>query len=313
MLIGGGALVVVAVAFGLLSKTGQATPVGSSAMAPSQESPSISASQLAVPANEGVSEPVGDATVSSRIPDQEEHQGDKPSDEEPATPPQEPTASSEGTWMVVLGSFTASESNKAESELARARQSGLTVRLVTASEYPGMRPGYTVLVEGPMSSSDAKRLVKERRSLVKDAYALNAYDQREQKPVAAVDTSADEQELRVKVAQWESDWENYRLEDFLSHYSSAAKIKTLTYNRSYDEFAKDQSEKFAKPGDLRITNDNVKVVINGDRAQVSFKNRYDRRGGLGKTYNSVSNQVWRLRKIEGRWLIYEDTCYPYRK
>ena len=120
---------------------------------------------------------------------------------------------------------------------------------------------------------------------------------------------ADMSEARSGVAQtisnWKSSWENLNISDYMSTYSSEARILSNRRWYSYSQYYTHESEKFGEGGRIVLSLGAPDISVNGDTAIATFNNTFQRYGGKGD-YSSSGVEAFKLRNVGGRWLIDED-------
>lgn len=80
------------------------------------------------------------------------------------------TPSSDGNWLVILGSFPKNDYQKADDRLRYIRGIGYEARIIDTDQYPNLKSGLWSVVIGPYTKSYAKDLVTKMHPVVGDAY-----------------------------------------------------------------------------------------------------------------------------------------------
>lgn len=122
-------------------------------------------------------------------------------------------------------------------------------------------------------------------------------------PVA--DTSEARSGIIQTISNWKSAWENLNISDYMSTYSSNARILSNKRWYSYNQYYSHESDKFGEGGRIELSLGTPEISVSGDSATATFDNTFQRYGGKGN-YSSSGMETLKLRNMGGRWLIYED-------
>jgi murein L,D-transpeptidase YafK len=120
------------------------------------------------------------------------------------------------------------------------------------------------------------------------------------KPRTQPASSSGKGEITSLVASWKSAWEKERLNDYISHYHSRFMDKGK--NRSAWKSYKARLNKRYKKISVKITN--LKVKVNGKKADAYFKQRYQTESYAAEGYKRLE-----LRKEGKSWKIYRERPY----
>jgi len=101
------------------------------------------------------------------------------------------------------------------------------------------------------------------------------------------------------VEDWATQWSKKDVKDYLAHY---AKDFQTPGGMSRANWEKERKQRIAKPGDLKIDIENLRVTLGAsDKATATFRQHY--RSAALKT---SSNKVLNLVKRDGKWLIQQE-------
>jgi hypothetical protein len=100
--------------------------------------------------------------------------------QEPSTAPAEPRpnalgAGQEGTWLVILKTYSERDGGAAARAAERIRRAGLPVRVVRTGYYPNLKKGFLAVVMGPYTKVAARQYQVRARASAGGAYIKSGW------------------------------------------------------------------------------------------------------------------------------------------
>ena len=122
-------------------------------------------------------------------------------------------------------------------------------------------------------------------------------------PVAAPVVVSPEAQIQTAIKDWINAWAKKNVDAYLGFYAPSF---TPTGGTTRESWAKQRSQRLAKPGSVDITVDQLNVRLTGTDSAVSeFRQTY-----RSNAYQDVVNKTLHWRREGGRWLIVQELSAP---
>jgi len=131
--------------------------------------------------------------------------------------------------------------------------------------------------------------------------ALYPLPQAVQAPVAKPAVVSDEDQIRKTINDWITAWAKKNVDVYLAFYSTEF---APTGGGARESWAKQRSQRLAKPGTIELTIENLNVRLTGaDTAVSEFRQTY-----RADAYQDVVSKTLHWRREAGRWMITQEVA-----